>query len=391
MMLNTADIELAFPVISILPQIGSTIRTLGLSDNVLYNIEQFGGPSNSVANVSGLVFKANCSSVTSARQAGFVDLGSDNLAYVFHVDNAMEDLRFLPTPGAINVISANRTDKLSSSAVFLALVPPVYVEDFEASSNHTPISPSIIDQGCMVNHSGNCMISEISIVGCTITATNVTALIDDNGRLVDFSPAPWNVYPDPWNLDNNAPANWTLQAAPDFLAPVGQLAVLTPSSTKSNKRTVGFTNANVTSARPVSLMEEIVWDAVFAGETSIGIVQLEDALSNIIWAGLSLSILALITSFVLTVQKSDKEPEHYQLSRISNSGILQVTWLLSHPQIARKTLLPMSQIVIPDLKQLRKTGATIQLPFRDLLEKAALEEKDPETQAALESDAAQLA
>ena len=94
---------------------------------------------------------------------------------------------------------------------------------------------------------------------------------------------------------------------------------------------------------------------------------------------------------MLTVQKTDKEPEHYQLSRISDSGILQVTWLLSHAQVARKALPPMGQIVLPDLEQLRKTGASIQLPFRDLLEKAALEEKDPETQAALESDAAQLA
>ena len=51
----------------------------------------------------------------------------------------------------------------------------------------------------------------------------------------------------------------------------------------------------------------------------------------------------------------------------------------------------MGQIVLPDLKQLRTTGAGIVLPFRDLLEKAALEEKALETPAALEYDATKLA
>ena len=90
------------------------------------------------------------------------------------------------------------------------------------------------------------------------------------------------------------------------------------------------------------------------------------------------------------MQKPDKGPEHYQLSRISGSGILQVTWLLSHPQVAHKALPPMGQIVLPDLKQLRTTGAGIELPFRDLLEKAALE-KGLETPAAFEYDATKLA
>ena len=57
-------------------------------------------------------------------------------------------------------------------------------------------------------------ISEIHIIGCSITATNVTALIDVNGQLIDVSP-------EVLDIDVDAPANWTLQGAvPGYLAPV---------------------------------------------------------------------------------------------------------------------------------------------------------------------------
>ena len=91
------SIELAFPVINILPQVDSAINTFGLSENVLYNTGQVGGPVDSVTNASGLAFEASCSSITGARQAGSADLSSDNPIYTFHIDNDVEDLQFLPS------------------------------------------------------------------------------------------------------------------------------------------------------------------------------------------------------------------------------------------------------------------------------------------------------